>query len=543
MDGTLEAVDIMTEPIVMADLVAELVAKGVIERHHAVAARAAVDLHAIGVDAAAVMGRELGDRVRVAFLAGAGGAVESVVGVIDAMRDQLLADVLAHRAFVPAALARIDFLEQHARRQHDFLEMERGVLADDEPAHRRGLEILAVRFGVLGEAERAARGGQETQVDRMQQQLRRRADVERGELAFVAAFTEAQTQAGTQPFRRQVAAPRVGGVGQAIVIQLTLAEPAAADAFEDYALTAADADGTGAVMDRRTVARPGIDPDHLAFEALGRRQMDIADPATVGGLDADDRITPEQFAHDGAARLRQFRHRRSVTDDADLPGRHGEIDTLRRRAVHEVSRLRQLLRRIQGERTELLAGAVGRGEHDRVVESDRRRIHAHRTYHHERLAQADQAWLAVILPRAGRDDLALGEEDLRRERSLEVVLRNRGVEHQGGLRRNRSGEGRREMTGGEQTGQEDETGRHDGGMLKRKRMALLISKDGDPLYSAVSAHLTLFPCFSVLSHLSSAIDSLRGTSAPHNAPIRWTAGGGLSNSAEPCPAPTPFPII
>ena len=44
-----------------------------------------MDLHAIGVDAAAVVGRELGDRVRVAFLAGAGGAVQPVVGVIDAM--------------------------------------------------------------------------------------------------------------------------------------------------------------------------------------------------------------------------------------------------------------------------------------------------------------------------------------------------------------------------------------------------------------------------------------------------------------------------
>ena len=152
----------MTESVVMADFVTELVAQRVIERHHPIAAGAAVDLHAVGVDAAAVVGRELGDRVRVALLAGAGGAVQSVVGVVDAVRDQLLADVLAHHAFMPAAFARIDFLEEHARGQHHFLEMKRRILADDEPAHRRGLEILAMRFRVLGETERAARGRQET---------------------------------------------------------------------------------------------------------------------------------------------------------------------------------------------------------------------------------------------------------------------------------------------------------------------------------------------------------------------------------------------
>ena len=147
-----------------------------------------------------------------------------------------------------------------------------------------------MRFGVLGESERAPRGREEAQVDRVQQQLRRRADVERGEFAFVAAFTEAQTQAGTEPFRRQVATPGVRGVNQTVVVQLPLTEPAAADALEDQALTAADADGAGAMMDRRTVARPGFDPDHLAVEAFGRRQMDVADPPSVGGLDADERM-------------------------------------------------------------------------------------------------------------------------------------------------------------------------------------------------------------------------------------------------------------
>ena len=463
MDGTLEAVDVMAEPVVMADLVAELVAEGVVERHHAVAAGAAVDLHAVGVDAAAVVGRELGDRVRMGFLAGAGGAVESVVGVVDAVRDQLLADVLAHRAFMPAALARIDLREEHARGQHHFLQMQRSILAHDQPAHRRGLEIFAVRLRILGESERAARGRQETEVDRVQQQLRRRADVDGGELTLVAAFAEAQAQARTQPFRRQVAAPGVGGVDQAIIVQLTLAEPSTAGAFEEHALTAADADAAGAIVDRRTVAGAGVDPDHLTLEAFGRRQMDVADPASVGGLDTDEPVTTQLLLDGGSVRLRQFRDRGRIGDDADPPGRQGEIDALRRHAVHEVGRLRQLLRRGQGERAEFLAGAVDRGEHDRVVERDRRRIHAYRAHHHERLAQADQARLAVVLTRMRRDDLALREEDLRRERSLEVVLRDGGIEHQGGLRGRRSGREPGGKTGGDQAGQQDETGRHDEG--------------------------------------------------------------------------------
>ena len=367
---------------------------------------------------------------------------------------------------MPAALARIDFLEQYARGQHDFLEMQRGVLADDEPAHRRGLEILAMRFGVLGETERAARCRQETQVDRMQQELRRRTDVERRQFTFVAALAEAQTQTGSQPFRRQVRAPGVEGVGQAIIIQITFAEPATADALEDHALTAIDADGAGSIMDRRTVARPGFDPDHLTLEAFGRRQMDVADPASVGGLDTDERITTQLLQDGGSVHLCQFSDRGRISDDADLPGGRGEIDALHRGAVHEVGRLRQLLRRIQRKGAEFLAGAIDGGEHDRVIESDRRRIHAHRADHHERLAQTDQARLTIILPRMRRDDLALREEDLRRERSFEVVLRNRGVENQGGLRGRRGGQQFHGKTGGKQTGQDEETGRHDGGCLK-----------------------------------------------------------------------------
>ena len=168
--------------------------------------------------------------------------------------------------------------------------MERGVLADDEPAGGDGLEILAMRLGILGEPERAARGRQEAQVDRMQQKLRRRADVERGELAFGAAFAETQTQAGTQPFRGQIRTPRIGGVKQAIVIQLTLAEPTTVDALEGQALTTADAHAAGAIVDRRPIAGPGVDPDHLTIETLGRRQMDVARPAAVGGLDSDERV-------------------------------------------------------------------------------------------------------------------------------------------------------------------------------------------------------------------------------------------------------------
>ena len=349
----------------MADLVAELVTEGVVEGDHAVAARAAVHLDAVRVDATAVMRRELRDGVRMVLLAGAGGAMEPVVGVVDAVRDQLLADVLAHRAFVPAALAGIDFLEHHARRQHHFLEVHRRILADHQPAGRQGLEIFTVRLAVAREMEGAARRRQETQVDRVQQQLRRRADVDRRKLARRLALDETQGETRTDPLSRQVDAPGIARVTQSVVVELTFAEPAARGGLEEHGHAARDLHLAVAVMDRRAIARSGADADQLAVDGLRGGQIDILHPATVGRGDLDERVFAQHGAQLGAILVRQLRDGRGIVDQSEGIALGLEIQDAGRSRFDEVSRLRQQSRRRHLGRAENLARAVQHRDRDR----------------------------------------------------------------------------------------------------------------------------------------------------------------------------------
>ncbi len=97
----------MAEAVVVAHLVAELVAKRGVQGDDAAPAGAAMHLHPVGVLAAAVVGRQLGHHIGVTALPLPGGAVDAVVGIVDAKGDELLADTLAHGAAVPAPLARI----------------------------------------------------------------------------------------------------------------------------------------------------------------------------------------------------------------------------------------------------------------------------------------------------------------------------------------------------------------------------------------------------------------------------------------------------
>ena len=435
MDRPLEAVDVMTQAVVMADLVAELVTERVIERHHAIAARAAVHLDAIGVDAPAIMRRKLRDGIGMALLTGAGGGVQSVVGVVDAMRDQLLADVLAHRAFMPAAFARIDFLEEHARGQHHFLEVHRRILTDDQLAGRDGLEILAMRFRVLGETERAARGRQETQVDRVQQQLRRRADIDRGKLAGRLALDETQGETRTDPFSRQIGAPRVARVTQPVIREFTFAEPAATGGLEDDGLPAGDTHLLVTIMDRRAVAGAGVDADDLAVDGLRRREIDILHPASVSRSHFDEGVLGHHGAQLAAILLRQLRDAGRIIDQAERRTFRREIQPARRNAFHEVSCLRQERRRIELQRTELLAGTIHRRDRNGG------RVGTQRTNQQKSFTQADETRLAVILARTGRNDLALSEKHLSLKIALKVILRRRGIKDQRRLRSTWSGDG------------------------------------------------------------------------------------------------------
>jgi len=132
---------------------AEFVAQRGVERDYAASARTTVHLHAVGVLATAVMGRQLGHHIGMAALSLTGRAVDAVVRIVYPVGDQLLADALAHGALVPTALAGIEVGEQGAIWQHHLRQRQGSILADDQPAGRHRLEVLAMGFGIPGEGK------------------------------------------------------------------------------------------------------------------------------------------------------------------------------------------------------------------------------------------------------------------------------------------------------------------------------------------------------------------------------------------------------
>ena len=300
-----------------------------------------------------------------------------------------------------------------------------------------------MRLGVLGERERVARRGQEAQVDRVDEQLRRGADLHRGEFPDGGAAPEAQAQARLHPLGGQHRAPGVAGVGQRVVLQFAVAEPAPARAFEGLRLAAADADGPLAVVDRRTVAGARDHAHDLAVESLARGQVDVARPLPVRGPDLDQGGGAQAFTQRGACAVGELADLGRAPDRGDgLVGRR-EIQALVRHAVEVVGRLRQLARRVHRQGAPFLAVlALGRDQQrPRAIRRDQ-------THHQEGLARADQVGLAVAFARARRDDLALGEEHLRGQVAFQVVARGRGIKGQAGFGGRRRG-GRGEAGGGE----------------------------------------------------------------------------------------------
>ena len=178
MYRTSKASDVMAQSVVVTHFVTELVAQRVVERHDAAAARTAVSDDAVRVFARAVVSGQLSSHVGMTVFSFAGRAVDAVIGVVDAVRNQLLADALPHRTVVPVPLAGIEFDEHRSVRQHHFAQMERRVLAYDQSARRHRLEVLAMSRGILRELKPIARRNEHPQVDRVQQQLGRRADLE-----------------------------------------------------------------------------------------------------------------------------------------------------------------------------------------------------------------------------------------------------------------------------------------------------------------------------------------------------------------------------
>lgn len=108
----------MTETVVVADFMTELVAQRIIESDDAAAPRAAMHHNTIRVLALSVVCGQLSDQIGMARFSFARRAVDSIVGVVDAMGNQFLADALAHCAGMPASLARIVSGEQGSIWQH-----------------------------------------------------------------------------------------------------------------------------------------------------------------------------------------------------------------------------------------------------------------------------------------------------------------------------------------------------------------------------------------------------------------------------------------
>ncbi|MEY3853931.1 MAG: hypothetical protein RI910_2911 [Verrucomicrobiota bacterium] len=283
--------------------------------------------------------------------------------------------------------------------------------------------------------EGAARRRQEAQVDRVQQQLRRRADVDRRKFTRRLALDETQGETRTDPLSRQVDAPGIARVSQAVVVELTFAEPAARRGLEEHGHAAGDLHLAVAVMDRRAIACAGADADQLAVDGLRGGKIDILHPAAVGRGDLDERVLAQHGAQLGAILVRQLRDGRGIVDQTEGIALGLEIQDAGRSRIDEVSRLRQQSRGRHLGRAENLARAIQHRDRDR------RSVGSQRTHHQERLAQADQARLAVIFTRPRRDDLALSKEHLGFEFPFEVVLRRRGIEHEGGLSCARGGEG------------------------------------------------------------------------------------------------------
>ena len=312
----------------MTHLVAELVAKGRVQGDYAAPAGAAMYLHSVGVLAATVVGSQLGHHIGVAALPLPRRAVDAVVGIVDAVGDELLADALAHGAVVPAPFARIEVGEQGAIRQHHLGQRQGGILTHDETAGRYGLEVLPMRLGILGKGKLVARCGQHADVDGVDQQLPRCPHLEARQLAVELVMTEPQAESRYYPFGGQYPAPGIAGVGDAVIFQLTVTDPLTAHKFELLALTAGEGHLTATESDSRVVAGIGSEAHHLAFQRRIRRQINVAYPAPVCGLDGHKRMDSQLAQQEGAGRITQLCQFAAAVDDACGTGARGEIDPL-----------------------------------------------------------------------------------------------------------------------------------------------------------------------------------------------------------------------
>ena len=135
----------MTDAVVVADLVAELVAHGVVQRKDAVAAAQAVGLSPVAVHARGMVNDRRLRELRL-LLADHAGAGDAPVGQVDAGTEGGFGRVFAHVAAVNAAFTRTGGVVDHAAADHHPVQLHVLVLANHQARNRHCLEIFGGRL-------------------------------------------------------------------------------------------------------------------------------------------------------------------------------------------------------------------------------------------------------------------------------------------------------------------------------------------------------------------------------------------------------------
>ncbi len=426
MNRAAETIHIVAKAEVVTYLMAELVAQRIIQRNDTAAAGATVHLNPIGIFAAAIVRRQLGHHKGMASLPFTGTAVDAVIGIVDTVGDKLLADALTHGAAMPAPFARVKIGQQGAVGQHHLRQGERCILTDNHPAGRNGLEVFAMGLLVIGKGKAIPWCAEHTDVDGVQQQLAGGADLDVTQFTTEIALTNGEVQSGLDPLGRQLAAPGIRCIGDAVVLQLPLAEPLPIGKLELQGLATGDGHLSLAIEGRRVITGAGADPHHLALQLRAHGQVDIPNPATVGGLDLHQRTPGQPILEESAALVAQFGQISTAADDGSGAALRDETHSPFGNPREVVDSLWQRRWRRQGQGAKQLAAAVTGlhryGGHPVGLE---------RFHQQQALAQTGQDGLAIPLFGMGRQDLALGKLHAGSQATRQIALRCRLIEYQG----------------------------------------------------------------------------------------------------------------
>ncbi len=279
---------------------------------------------------------------------------------------------------------------------------------------------------VIGKGKAIPWCGEHADVDGVQQQLAGGADLDVTQFTTEIALTNGEVQSGLDPLGRQLAAPGIRCIGDAVVLQLPLAEPLPIGKLELQGLATGDGHLSLTIKGRRVITGAGADPHHLPLQLRAHGQVDIPNPAAVGGLDLHQRTPGQPLLEEGAALVAQFGQISTAADDGTAAALRDETYSAFGNPREVVDRLGQRRWRRQGQGAKQLAAAVTGlhryGGHPVGLE---------RFHQQQALAKAGQDGLAIPLFGMGRQDLALGKLHAGSQATRQIALRCRVIEYQG----------------------------------------------------------------------------------------------------------------